>query len=205
MRKKAFTLAEVLITLGVIGVVAAMTIPTLIQNTQNAEYKTAYKKAYSDLSQIFIQNLQECNWPSRLASTDAGTTAQEWNIIKSGFKVVKECSLSELNQCWGPGEMLFEFGPPVGGAYSFIDSSGRSWAELDYQENLYLVDTNGFKPPNKFGKDRWIFTFWDLNNTRVSVGFPSKLGIYYNDDLPSKNINVCNYPPCYYKSWLYNN
>ena len=43
----AFTLAEVLITLGIIGVVAAMTMPTLMNQTQGAQYKTAYKKALS--------------------------------------------------------------------------------------------------------------------------------------------------------------
>ena len=37
-----FTLAEVLITLGIIGVVAAMTMPTLINSTQGAQYKTAF-------------------------------------------------------------------------------------------------------------------------------------------------------------------
>ena len=45
-----FTLAEVLITLGIIGVVAAMTMPTLINSTQGAQYKTAYKKALSVMS-----------------------------------------------------------------------------------------------------------------------------------------------------------
>ena len=49
--KKAFTLAEVLLTLAVIGVVAAMTLPSLIQNTQKQQYFTAFKKIYSDLSQ----------------------------------------------------------------------------------------------------------------------------------------------------------
>ena len=43
--KNAFTLAEVLITLGIIGVVAAMTMPTLLNSTQGAQYRTAYKKA----------------------------------------------------------------------------------------------------------------------------------------------------------------
>lgn len=43
-RKNAFTLAEVLITLGIIGVVAAMTIPTLMNKTNDAELKSAYKK-----------------------------------------------------------------------------------------------------------------------------------------------------------------
>ena len=41
-----FTLAEVLITLGIIGVVAAMTMPTLMNSTQGAQYKAAYKKAF---------------------------------------------------------------------------------------------------------------------------------------------------------------
>lgn len=47
----AFTLAEVLITLGIIGVVAAMTIPTLISNTQKKEAVTRFKSAYAQLNQ----------------------------------------------------------------------------------------------------------------------------------------------------------
>ena len=57
MKKQGFTLAEVLITLGIIGVVAAMTIPTLISNTNGAQFKTAYKKALSTLSQAAIMNV----------------------------------------------------------------------------------------------------------------------------------------------------
>ena len=49
--KLGFTLAEVLITLGVIGVVAAMTIPTLIANTRSAQYRSTLKKTMSTLSQ----------------------------------------------------------------------------------------------------------------------------------------------------------
>ena len=51
MRKtNGFTLAEVLITLGVIGIVAAMTIPTLIANIKGAQYRTKFKKVISTLS-----------------------------------------------------------------------------------------------------------------------------------------------------------
>ncbi len=49
--KKGFTLAEVLITLGIIGVVAAMTIPTLIANTRSQQYRSKFKKTVSTLSQ----------------------------------------------------------------------------------------------------------------------------------------------------------
>ena len=50
-KKAAFTLAEVLITLGIIGIVAAMTIPTLISNYQKKEVATKLKQTYSILSQ----------------------------------------------------------------------------------------------------------------------------------------------------------
>ncbi len=49
MKRFAFTLAEVLITLGIIGVVAALTLPSLIQNRSNKELETALKKNYSVL------------------------------------------------------------------------------------------------------------------------------------------------------------
>ncbi len=53
-KKFGFTLAEVLITLGIIGVVAAMTIPTLIQNTNSVKFATQFKKDISTLSQAAL-------------------------------------------------------------------------------------------------------------------------------------------------------
>ena len=52
MKKRyGFTLAEVLITLGIIGVVAAMTIPTLMSNTNSAKFRSQFKKSISTLNQ----------------------------------------------------------------------------------------------------------------------------------------------------------
>ena len=56
IKKFGFTLAEVLITLGIIGVVAAMTIPTLMQKTNDAELKSGYKKMISVISQAISMN-----------------------------------------------------------------------------------------------------------------------------------------------------
>ena len=53
-KRFGFTLAEVLITLGIIGVVAAMTIPTLISNTNSAKFKSQYKKTLSTLNQAAL-------------------------------------------------------------------------------------------------------------------------------------------------------
>lgn len=51
---QAFTLAEVLITIGVIGVVAAMTLPSVINDHRNKQYVVAFKKLYSNFSNAII-------------------------------------------------------------------------------------------------------------------------------------------------------
>jgi prepilin-type N-terminal cleavage/methylation domain-containing protein len=56
IKKFGFTLAEVLITLGIIGVVAAMTIPTLMQKTNDAELKSGFKKMISVINQGISMN-----------------------------------------------------------------------------------------------------------------------------------------------------
>lgn len=50
MKKNGFTLAEVLITLAIIGVVATMTLPALMNNTQEQQARTALKKAINTLT-----------------------------------------------------------------------------------------------------------------------------------------------------------
>ncbi|MBQ8635758.1 type II secretion system protein [bacterium] len=56
-KKKAFTLAEALITLVIIGVIAALTIPAILVNTEQHEYKSALKKALSALNQVIELNI----------------------------------------------------------------------------------------------------------------------------------------------------
>ncbi|MBE7710818.1 MAG: type II secretion system protein [Cyanobacteria bacterium SIG31] len=51
MKKNGFTLAEVLITLAIIGVVATMTLPALMTNTQEQQAKTGLKKAINTLTE----------------------------------------------------------------------------------------------------------------------------------------------------------
>ncbi len=82
MKRQGFTLAEVLITLGIIGVVAAMTIPTLISNTNGAQFKTAYKKALSTLNQAVLMNvaLEDTDFSGMVkdADKDTGITVEEF-------------------------------------------------------------------------------------------------------------------------------
>ena len=85
-KRFGFTLAEVLITLGIIGVVAAMTMPTLMNSTQGAQYKAAYKKALSALSQAVTLNMALDEW--NFADLDTGDYTLE-KMLSSRMNVVR--------------------------------------------------------------------------------------------------------------------
>ena len=57
--KKAFTLAEVLVTLGIIGVVAVLTVPNVISSYQKKVYVVQLQKAYNQLQQVFSLAMAE--------------------------------------------------------------------------------------------------------------------------------------------------
>ena len=98
----AFTLAEVLITLGIIGVVAAMTMPTLMNQTNGAQYKAAYKKALSAISQGVTLNvaLDGASFADAVAG-DAGSADKKGDadtvasILASRMNVVKTTKYAE--------------------------------------------------------------------------------------------------------------
>ena len=62
--KKGFTLAEVLITIGVIGIVAAMTLPMLLVNHREKEMVTRLKKVYTNISQAMQRAIVENGTPN---------------------------------------------------------------------------------------------------------------------------------------------
>lgn len=74
-KKSGFTLAEVLITLGIIGVVAAMTIPTLITNINSAKYKVQFKKVISTLNQAAL--LGQANFDLDYAATNSKCSIED--------------------------------------------------------------------------------------------------------------------------------
>lgn len=87
--KKGFTLAEVLITLGIIGIVTAMTLPTLIQRQQNIAHITALKKFYS----VFNEGLNMMKVQTGCEDTEClvfigDITNSEWNnLLKAILKL----------------------------------------------------------------------------------------------------------------------
>lgn len=98
----AFTLAEVLITLGIIGIVAAMTIPTLMKNTQDAELKSAFKRTFTEFSQV-ATHLYNDNGSTFIGLFQTGSSDNVINTVTPYFKTSKICYTGDLLNCWSAG------------------------------------------------------------------------------------------------------
>ena len=163
MKKLGFTLAEVLITLVIIGVIGALTVPALIQNTQKQEYVTALKKAYSTLSQVTQQIIAEEGSPK---GGWADTREHIWELYKNHLNVIKECRLTSecmTNKAAYLGGNGLNWG--TDGKYSFILADGagaviHSSVSPDCSNDRCAwiqIDINGKKAPNKWGRDLFEF------------------------------------------------
>ena len=167
----AMTLAEVLITMGIIVTVVAMTISTIMSNIQNFQLKTTFKKAYSVASQAWSDAVADnpntftakggwatCHF---LDGTTGDVNANDGrtDAFKSKMKVVKYCV--NKTGCWSEN---YEFDSMLGtyatGAYSpyyygWITTDGMCWSApwKGWDEATILVDTNCNNPPNKIGQD----------------------------------------------------
>ena len=105
VKKAAFTLAEVLITLAIIGIVAALTIPTLIQNYQ--------EKAWNTASQVFQRKLGEALRVMNVQGTLAGYTTTEAFVdeLSKHIKISRICDNDDITTCfadtvtWGDEEV----------------------------------------------------------------------------------------------------
>ncbi len=170
--KNAFTLAEVLITLGIIGVVAAMTMPTLLNSTQGAQYRTAYKKALSVLSQAVVLNVALDDYDlSQASQTGAtgenGTSASVYNLFNNRMNVARVCAgaCDSTNDQWSANNNAnIKFGGKDSSAnYTFFFNDGIT---LTFEQNaancsegnattgegticLGAIDVNGAKNPNR--------------------------------------------------------
>jgi len=201
---KAFTLAETLITLAIIGFIAAITIPSLVNHLNNSQYKTAYKKAVSIASQAMKKGTADNLFKSRTSYYDHVANYENWNVFKSYFNVTKDCNNNNNSQYWNHSGEKSNSTPVDDQPHAFIDSSGMAWSmrgpnTSSVGDTSYiLVDTNGFKGPNKYGKDRFVLLFGDKENK--STGIPEKIVTY--DDYISPNYLYCPSGECYYKSWL---
>ncbi len=104
LRKVAFTLAEILITLAIIGVVAAITLPTFINKYQEHVLKQQFKRAYSNFSQVLLQvqaqdfdmSVPNCYYAAEDNVNVQGVIGGDCLKVRDGIlkrlKVIKTCS-----------------------------------------------------------------------------------------------------------------
>lgn len=164
--KCAFTLAETLITLVIIGIVAALTVPTLITKYQKEQTVTRFKKVYSTLSQAINKSIAD-NGPisSWLDSSYTGTSDDfidkyfrpYLNITKDcrsgNNKGKNDCDFTFYNQVGSKRDGVQQYGKPKiilgdGTRIGFMFSNTAS------DKFMYIVtDINGKKGPNKYGRD----------------------------------------------------
>ncbi len=167
---KAFTLAEVLITLAIIGVVAALTIPTVVRNYQKQQTVVKLKKAYSTLNQAYNNSqAQNGSYESWDDAFTAGPSEYFKNYIKPYMKILKVCNTYQecnyqTNTPWKQitGATYNEgvVNPNVG--VSFITTDGifvnmRTAGGSGASETFVRIDLNVEKQPNRLGRDVFVF------------------------------------------------
>ncbi len=169
MRKlPAFTLAEVLITLGIIGVVATMTMPVLITNIRNTELQSRFKKTTAEL-QNALQKVQ-FDEGQTIYGNYTGYGNKIAKILVKQFKQPATCNIiaTEIkrNKLNGKDLLyknydnsdfnthLIDDGTIIVNDNFFIFVNNDAFSNTSYQ--LY-IDTNGYKKPNKVGYDLFMF------------------------------------------------
>jgi prepilin-type N-terminal cleavage/methylation domain-containing protein len=175
--KQGFTLAEVLITLGIIGIVATLTMPSLVASYQEKVTVTQLKKFYSMMSQSFS-----------LAVTEHGPI-EGWSVTHEEFanRLLENAKLSKTCGLGAAGCFSKVLSKSGGSYYDTITTTQFSAVLLDgtlvgiggpsdctgvgsvAQVCTSLnVDINGSKPPGTYGIDN--FQFYITRNGLVPMG-----------------------------------
>ena len=186
--KKGFTLSEVLVTVGIIGVVAALTMPTLVNNHQRKVYVTQLHKVYTELSQAAIRAASDNNAISldetRFNSNNANGTI---NFLNTYFNVVQDCS-DDLSKCFATDYKTlsgddFTLEEPIA---AVVLSSGAAisvyYSALGVYTHDYWhgwldmqVDTNGKQGPNILGRDLFYMQLYSDGKVAETYGTGSDL------------------------------
>jgi len=175
----AFTLSEVLITVGIIGVISALTVPTLVKNYQTKANVIQLRKVVSEIENAVDMLITE-EGKTSLASTSIAQDGGVDNFIRTHFKTIKTCSSENTNECFANEDYISINGDGAstfscdGNSYILANSAAicasRAMlvdidATLDGQKlenanrqvegvNIELyIDTNGAQGPNIGGRD----------------------------------------------------
>ena len=183
-RKAAFTMAEVLITLGIIGIIAAMTLPSLIHRAERKILAQQFKKSYANI-QNAINLVQadwgapyECYWQQNGGESNGYNLEQcseFWTAFLKKIRYIQVCKRDDY-ECHPKyktkSEVLAEGGEVINnscsmnfsyanfyilndGTYIIINNNNPG---VPHHQVYFLIDVNGKRGPNKWGYDLYYLT-----------------------------------------------
>ncbi len=209
-KRVGFSLAEVLIAIGIIGVISAMAIPTLIQNIRERETVSKLQATHSILTEAVRLAEQESGgasgWVSEYTSSkDAMSIAEH---LKPQLKILEDCGTKDTNQSCIKREYKRRNGANHDIKYAtdtryykvvLMNGTSVWWKSTDTNERrsgafiVFFVDTNGEKLPNQWGSDLFVFTYED--ETLKPWGAPKSTYPYTTHCIPK---NSTGYGCAYY-------
>ncbi len=175
--REGFTLAEVLITLGVIGVVAAMTIPNLNQNNFEKKVVSQLRETQSILAQAIRMAEEEygdvTGWG--IETSNKASAILIANNLKPFLKIATDCGTSDTKEACLP-KTNYKSLNNTGSTINYNTSTnyykikllngssiwwrGGSTAEMAMDEYIdFWIDINGTARPNILGKDLFVFIY----------------------------------------------
>ena len=152
--KKGFTLAEALITLTMLGLIAALTVPTLKKNTERKEFAAKISKTYSSLAQA-----------TKILSEEAAIRFWDITFVDSESQDCYSKRLSYLTKEGSGGDVKFymndgqtievkDFGKKLESATFGADKDDKLYG-------YFIVDVNGKTKPNEYGYDKYVLVLVD--------------------------------------------
>lgn len=196
MRKiyiSAFTLSEVLITLGIIGIIAAMTLPALTGKYQQKVLASQFKKAYTNLQTAINTVNSENGIPYECYTIRYGIDYHVaeckdfWENVLKQYQIVNTCEHNKLH-CRPvyktKAQVLAEGGTVINNAcshpineqtgYNLNDGSILyiyNYPNYNNHNSLFFgIDVNGLKGPNKWGYDLFYLNLYRENIRTPVVG-----------------------------------
>lgn len=159
-----FTLAEVLVTLGIIGVVSAMTLPTLMKNHQRQVAVVSLRNFYSMLSQAIV-DYQNSRNAVNIEEAGLGTADGIRSLINEKFKITQSC-VNSLTPCMASEYKTINNGNvSISNGSSYVLANGMSLRIIISREPAnkianIMIDTNGKQGPNRLGRDLFFIALY---------------------------------------------